>query len=331
MTVTTPPAETVLGLSFGHVAPRALHVLAELGLADHLDGEPRDVKSLAAELAVDHDALHRLLRLLEPRGLFVRDEHGRWGHTDGSRLLRSDHPTSLRAFARMAGTPFGWASFTGLDHTLRTGEPGICRIEPAGWTAYLQAHPEQAEIFQQAMIAKAHDDVAAVLGRYDFSRHHRIVDVAGGHGHLVAAVLSAHPATAGVLFELPEVARQVAATSRLDVVAGDFFTDPLPRGDAYLLMNIVHDWDDAAAARVLRAVANAGRADRATVLLIEVLLPEGSAPHWAKTLDVMMLAMTGGRERTLPEYAALLAVAGLEMVRATPTATPFSVIEARIP
>lgn len=329
MTITGSP-ETILDLAFAHTAARALHVVAELGVADHLDDEPRSNKALAREMDADPDVLHRLLRLLEARGLFTRDAAGAWSHTPTSRLLRSDHPMSLRAFARMAGTAFGWDSFTGLGHTARTGEPGICLLEPAGWTAYLQRHADEAAIFQQAMTAKAHADVQAALTAYDFSRHRRIVDVAGGYGHLVSAVLAAHPGLEGVLFDLPEVAAQVQPQERLEVVSGNFFRDPLPAGDAYVLMNVVHDWDDAASMRILEAVATAGRSAGASVLLLEVLMPEGPAPHWAKALDIVMLAVTGGRERTLPEYEALLAAAGLELVGVTPTVTPFSLVEARI-
>lgn len=329
--MTTPtPAQILTSLAFAHTAARALHVVAELGVADRVETEPRSAKLLAQELDVDPDALHRLLRLLEMHGLFVRDDSDGWSHSEASRFLRSDHPTSLRAFARMAGTSFGWESFTFLDHTVRTGEPGVCRLDPAGWMSYLHGHPDQAAIFHESMTAKSHADVAAALGCYDFSRHRRIADVAGGHGHLIRAVLAAYPGTSGVLFELPQVAEQAPSSDRLEVIAGDFFSDPLPAADAYLLMNVVHDWDDAAASSLLRAVADAGRAEAATVLLLEVVMPEGPRSHWAKTLDVMMLALTGGRERTLPEYAALLAGAGLELVRVTPTETPFSLVEARI-
>lgn len=328
--MTTPTPQILTDLAFAHTAARALHVVADLGVADHLGDEPRSAKALARELDVDPDALHRLLRLLEAHGLFVGDGSGHWSHSDASQFLRADHPTSLRAFARMAGTSFGWESFTFLDHAVRTGEPGVCRLDRAGWTSYLQSHPDQAAIFHDAMTAKSHADVEAALACYDFSRHRRIADVAGGQGHLIRAVLGAHPGMSGVLFELPQVAAQVPPTDRLDVVAGDFFRDPLPACDAYVLMNIVHDWDDTAASTILRAVADAGRAESAAVLLLEVVMPEGPRSHWAKTLDVMMLALTGGRERTLPEYDALLAGAGLELVRATPTGTSFSLIEARI-
>lgn len=329
MTTAASP-ETLLALAFGHAAARALHVVAELGVADHLDDEPHDAKALAGDLRADPDALHRLLRLLETHGVFARDTTGAWAHTPNSRLLRTDHPMSLRAFARMAGTAFGWDSFTGLEHSARTGEPGICLLEPKGWTAYLQEHQDEAAIFQKAMTAKGHDDVQAALAAYDFSRHRRVVDVAGGHGHLVRALIAAHGGMDGVLFDLPEVAEQVQPQERLEVVSGDFFRDALPAGDAYVLMNVIHDWDDAASVRILEAVADAGRPATATVLLLEVLMPEGAAPHWAKALDVVMLAVTGGRERSLPEYGSLLTTAGLELVGVTPTATPFSLVEARI-
>lgn len=328
MTTDASP-DTLLELAFAHTAARALHVVAELGVADHLDDQPRNAKALAAEVAADPDALHRLLRLLETHGLFARQADGAWAHTAPSRFLRTDHPTSMRAFARMAGTAFGWDSFTGLQHSARTGEPGICLLEPAGWMAYLQQHPDEAAVFHCAMTAKSHGDVAAILRVHDFSQHRRVVDVGGGHGHLVRAVLAAQPEVEGVLFELAEVAAQVPPEQRLEVVPGDFFRDPLPAGDAYVLMNVVHDWDDDASLRILQGVAAAGGSG-AAVLLAEVVLPEGPAASWAKTLDVMMLALTGGRERTLPEYDALLSAAGLELVGVTPTATAFSLVEARV-
>ena len=329
MTTRTPP-DVLLELAAANIATRALHVIAELGIADDLDVPPRPIDDLAGDAGVDSDALGRLLRLLEERGVFRRDGTGRWTHSEASRFLRSDHPTSLRAFARMTGTPFCWDALTHLPHAVRTGEPGITRLHPGGWIAYLDAHPDERAVFQAAMTAKAHDDIAAALAVHDFSRHGRICDVAGGHGHLLRAVLDAHPDATGVLFELAPVAAEVATTDRLDVVAGDFFTDPLPPADAYVLMNVVHDWDDKAAVQILTAVAEAGRASDATVLVLETVVPEGPQPHWSKTLDVLMLAVTGGRERTLAEYRDVLDAAGLRLDGLTPTATPFSIVEAHV-
>jgi hypothetical protein len=327
--MTRPPVEILLELSSAHVIARALHLVAEIGVADHLDGEPRTAEELAADTHLNPDALHRVLRLVETRGIFAADADGRWQHTGTSRWLRSDCPRSVRAFARMMGMPFGWEAFTALGHALRTGEPSVLALDPAGAWAYLAAHADQNAVFQQAMLAKAHDDIAAVLGAYDFSRHHRIADIAGGGGHLISAVLGAYEDLSGVLFELPHVAETVTSTPRLSVVAGDFFTDPLPTCDAYVLMNIVHDWHDEDAVAVLRAVGDAAPPG-ATVLLVETILPEGPEPHWAKTLDVMMLALTGGRERTSDEYGTLLNTAGMDVVRVIPTVTAFSLIEARV-
>lgn len=323
------PPEILLGLSSAHVDARALHLVAELGVADHLGDASTAVDELARAVGVRADALHRLLRLLESHGIFERDGSGRWQHTETSRWLRTDHPTSMRAFARMSASSFSWGAVTHLDHAARTGEAGICRLDPGGWMAYLETHPHDSEIFQGAMAAKAHADVAAALDAYDFSRHRRIADIGGGHGHLIRAVLDAHPAVEGVLFDLPAVTAGVEQRDRLDIVAGDFFEDPLPACDCYVLMNIIHDWHDEAATSILRAVAEAGAEQAATVLLIEVVMPDGAQRHWAKTLDVMMLAITGGRERTLPQYRDLLAAAGADLISLTPTATPFSIIEAK--
>lgn len=328
MTIRTTP-DTVRELASGHVVAHALHVIADVGVAEELDGEPKSAEELAARLTLNADALSRLLRLVESHGLFARDRIGRWQHTEGSRLLRSDHPQSLRAYVKMSGTPFHWGSVTHLGHALRTGEAGICQLHPEGWCAYLDAHPEESATFQEAMKAKAHADVAAFLDTVDLSRFRRVADVGGGAGHLIKAVLARHAAMTGVLFELPAVAAAATPSERLEVVAGDFFVDPLPACDAYVLMNIVHDWDEKDAATILAAVAEAGRSSEATVFVVEAVMPDHPGPHWAKTLDVIMLAITGGRERTLCEYDALMASAGLELVRVTPTQTSFSIIEAR--
>lgn len=324
------PHEVILGLATANIASRVLHVVADLGLADHLDDDPRTADELAAATGTHADAIGRMLRLLEERGVFTRDDNGRWRHTPASRYLRSDHRQSVRAFARMTGTPVSWGALTHLEHTARTGQPGITQLEPDGWLAYLDAHPEERAIFQDAMTAKAHDDIDAVLAVHDFGPYARICDVGGGHGHLLHAVLDRHPHTTGVLFELPATAADVAPTPRCDVVAGDFFTDTLPAADAYVLMNILHDWDDKSAVDILRAVAAAGRESSASVLVLETILPETSQPHWARTLDVLMLAVTGGRERTLAEYRDLYTCAAIDLVALTPTTTPFSILEGRI-
>jgi hypothetical protein len=324
-----PPYEAVWQLTNATIASHCLFIAAELGVADHIDDRPVSVATLAARCGVDADSLNRVLRLLETYGLFAHRSGG-YAHTEASRLLRADHPRSMRAFPRMMGLPLFTSSFDRLDHSLRTGAPALELLAPNGMWAYLREHPHESEIFTEAMTAKAHADVSAVLASYDFSGYRRIADIGGGAGHLVTAILETCEDATGVLFELPNVAAGVIPHPRLDVVAGDFFTDPLPACDAYLLMNVIHDYADEDAHAILTATALAGRAAGATVLLIESVMPTGPEPHWSKVLDVIMLAVTGGRERTQAEYKALLSRSGLSLVRTIATATPFSIIEARV-
>jgi C-methyltransferase len=187
----------------------------------------------------------------------------------------------------------------------------VFSVPSRGWLAYLAAHQDQAATFQEAMDAKAHADITGLLTVYDFSQHARVADIGGGHGHLLNAILDQHRHVQGVLDELPEVANQVKPAERLEVVAGDFFVDPLPAVDAYMLMNVMHDWDDASGTSILQRIAATTPSTDARVLLVEAITTDSKGDHRSKVLDVMMLAITGGREPTLTEYDALLSAAGL--------------------
>lgn len=331
LVMTSPaPAEVVLNLSCAHVGARALHVVAELGTADAIDAEPRSAEDLAGDSGVDPDALDRLLRLLETHGLFHCDQAGLWGHSEASQWLRSDHPLSLRPFARMTGLPICWGSFTALDHSLRTGEPGMFAVDPGGMWAYLDAHPGESVTFNEAMTAKAHGDIAAAIGAYDYSRFRRVADIGGGRGHLLDAVLAAAPDTSGVVFDLPSVAAGVTPGPRVEVSPGTSSPTRCPPATPTCSCRFIHDWDDERAAAILSAVVCAGRPAHATVLLLEPVMPDGPEPHAAKVLDVIMLAVTGGRERTRAGYETLLDGAGIDLVEIIPTASPISIIEGRV-
>lgn len=321
--------EQILQLATAQVAARALQVIAEAGIADVLDDSPRTADELAADTALNADALDRLLTIVEPHGLFRRDADG-WHHTDGSRLLRTHHPTSMRDFARLMGLPVVWQSLAALDFTARTGETAATTLDAAGFFGYLASHPDEHATFQAAMTSKAHGDIPAVLDAYDFAGIHTLADIGGGRGHLLAAILAKHAGISGVLFDLSHVVAEVEPGAPFDSVAGDFFNDPLPAADAYLLMDIIHDWADKEAAAILRAIAEAGRATNARVLLLESVLPDGPEPHWAKTLDGIMLAVTGGRQRTLAQYRALFDDAGIDFIDETTTRGPFSIVEGRV-
>ena len=321
-----PEALAVWTLINNHVVSRCIHMIADFGVADALDREPASAEELAARTGMDADALARMLRLLSAHGLFAGDPGG-YVHTSRSELLRSDHPQSLRSFARMIGTS-SWSAFTELAHPAWTGRPAL------GWQAmmaHFAEHPAEAALFSQAMADKSATVVPAVVEAYDFSRFSSIVDVGGGTGHLLSAILEEVPETTGVLFELPHVIADAsdAASERLRLVTGDFFADPLPAADAYILMEVLHDWTDEDVARILAAVRRAATPD-ARLIVVEVLVPDTPGPDHSKLLDIIMLAVTGGRERTRDEYEKLLTEAGFKLERVVPTRSSYFIVEATV-
>ncbi|MFO7278742.1 MAG: methyltransferase [Pseudomonadota bacterium] len=321
------PARILQDLVNGHVAPRCLHVIAEFGVADALGERPETASVLAARTGLDAGALDRMLRLLAAYGVFAR-EGDAYVHTPVSRHLRSDHPQSLRSFARTMGSPIFWKGFTELAHAARTGKPAT---DWAGILAHFAQHPDEGRMFNEAMAGKSIAAVPAVLEAYDFSAFGTIADIGGGRGHLLRAILERVPGAQGILFELPQVIEDAAREGipRTQLVAGDFFVDPLPAADAYLLMEIIHDWGDDDAARILAAVRRAAPT-HARVLIVETLVPDSPGPGFAKTLDVIMLAITGGRERTPAEFETLLAGAGLRLERVIRTPSHYSIVEATV-
>jgi O-methyltransferase len=322
------PFSTVLQIAGEYCLPRCLHIVADLGVADALDETEHSAAELAASVGAHPDALGRALRLLAAHGVF--EAYGdTFRHSPASRLLRSDHPHSLRAFARMIGLPINWAIYGALDHTLRTGLPAADRVFPAGVWAYYAEHPEDAAIFNAAMAAKAHGQVAGVIGAYDFSSFERIGDIGGGRGHLLQAILDCAPVAKSVLFDLPHVIAEAAdlASERLTLQAGDFFKDALPICDVYLLMEIIHDWGDEEAVAILKAIRRAAPS-HARLLVIEQMVPDDPGPHWSKMVDIHMLTLVGGRQRTCQEYAALFESAGFCFEREIDTGADISILEA---
>ncbi len=321
------PAQVVSDLAKAHIAARCLHVAASFGVADAVGDRATTPDVIGTRTGLDADAVDRILRLLAAHGVFTAEPNG-YSHNPASKLLRSDHPQSLCSYVRMTGMPSFWNRFTELGVAARTGRPSV---DWRGLLAYFEQHPDEAEYFNAAMVAKSRAVLPAIAEAYDFERFTTIADIGGGRGHLLQAVLERAPRAAGILFDLPQV---VAATARAEplpprteVVAGDFFKDPLPAADAYLLMDLIHDWPDADASRILAAV-RAAAPPHARVLIIETLVPETAGPHFGKTLDVIMLAVTGGRERTRTRYAELLAAAGLPLENVLATRSEYSIVEA---
>jgi hypothetical protein len=318
------PAALVADLSRAHIAARCLHVIAESGAADAVGDAGATPAEIAAHTALDADALDRLLRLLAAHGVFVHAADGRYVHSPASRLLRTDEPGSLRSYVRMGGMPAFWDRFTELGSTARTGRR---QHDMASLVEYFAAHPDEAAIFNAAMVSKSRTVLPAVAAAYDFGAFARIADIGGGRGHLLKLILERTPSTQGILFERPHVIADTEPAPRLSLLSGDFFADPLPAADLYLLMDLLHDWDDADAVRILTAVRRAARPGT-HLLIVETLVPDTPGPHFGKTLDIIMLAVTGGRERTETGHAALLAAANFKLRRVLPTASQYSLVEA---
>jgi hypothetical protein len=236
----------------------------------------------------------------------------------------------MRAFVRLFGLRVMWNTYETLEQSVRTGSPATAEVLPEGLFRYFAQHPEEAAVFDEAMAAKARGHVAGILAAYDFSRFALIGDIGGGRGHLLSAVLDANPATRGVLFDLPHVIAQAAglASHRLTLHAGDFFQDVIPTCDAYLFMEVIHDWNDDEAVAILSAVRRAAPTG-ATALIIEQMIPDDPGPAWTKLLDIHMLALLGGRQRTRQEYAALLERSGFVFDRELTVPGDLSILEAR--
>ena len=326
----TPPSPAniqLMQLTTACWASRCLHVVAELGVADALGDQPQSTEALAKATSTQPQALYRVLRLLASLGIFEW-RNGTWNHTESSRFLRSNHPESLRDYVRMLGLPVFWSALEDLEHSLRTGECAFAKRHPEGVFAYLAKHPDESRIFDSAMTSKSHRDIAAILPAYGFSQFATIADIAGGRGHLLRAILKSSPKTQGILFDQPHVVAEVAPEDgeKLTVIGGNFFTDSMPKADAYLLMNIIHDWPDAESIKILSSIRRAMPA-RARVLIIETVVPDAPGPHLSKELDIVMMALPGGMERTQEEYARLAAKCALRLERMVETLSPYSVLE----
>lgn len=331
-----PPAEFVelMGIVRGYQRSRVLTVVAELGIADLLRDGPQPVDDLAARTGTDAPTLYRVLRAVASIGVFVEEEGRRFALTAMGEYLRRDHPLSVDPPARMFGADYEWRAWGEIRHSVRTGGNGAVHALGMDVWEYRRRHPEYSEVFDAAMRTFTRGDEAGVLAAHDFGRYGVVADIGGGTGAQLAAVLVAHPAARGVLFEqehvLPgadAVLSEAGVADRVTCVPGDFF-DAVPGGaDAYLLVRILHDWVDADAVRILRRVREAMTPD-ARLLIIDAVVGPPNEDAAVKFLDLMMLISAGGRERTEPEWRALLAEGGMCFVGATRASPNRHVIEA---
>ena len=294
--MTRPPESVVWDLMRGAMAARTLAVVAELGVADALADGARRVEDVAREVGADTDTLHRLLRALASEGVFSEDERGVFRNTAASELLRD---AGWHAFAHLFGGVW-YRTVGGLD---ATGGPTFRRLYGTDFWSWLAENPPERAAFDRAMGPKT--DRVDTLAALTWSDDETVVDVGGGNGALLAGLLARHPGLRGIVFDLPEASRnETRFGDRLTFVAGSFF-ERVPRGDAYVLSSILHDWNDEQAAAILRTI-RAAAPSGARVLVLDNLVPAGNEPHGAKWLDVLMLTLLDGRERDEQQWRALL-------------------------
>jgi len=321
-------------LSEGVAISTALSLAAELGIADLLADGPRSNDQLAQATATHAPSLYRVLRLLCGVGVFTGVETRCFALTPLGECLRTGVPGSMRSWVRMTGLRAWHHTYAEALHSVRTGEPVFKRATGSEFFDYFAAHPEEGEIFNGAMNDFGQVVSAAVVKAYDFGGIASIVDVGGGHGTLIAAILKYCPQMRGVLYELPHVAEgarqaigEAGLADRCEIVGGDFFQS-VPAGcDAYILRWIVHDWDHDRALTILRNCRKAIR-ETGRLLLVETIISPGDDLHPGKLLDFVMLTGLGGQERTEAEYAELLREAGFRLNRIVPTDSHMSVVEA---
>jgi hypothetical protein len=315
---------------------QAITVAAELGIADALAAGPMTIDELAAAVGADSDALRRLLRALIGRGVFHCRDDGRYQLNSLARTLCSDAEVSMSAPARFYGSREQRDRWTMLADSIRNGRSVVPTLHGMGSFDYFAKDPQHADLFNRTMASISELTDASVVAGYDFSSYSTIVDVGGGHGPLLAAIISATPGLQGVLYDLPDVVSDApkilcnnGLADRIRIETGSFFDGVPAGGDAYVLKNIMHDWPDEQAVQILRNVhAAAGR--QATVLLVELVIPDHDRDFPGKWADLEMLLNLAARERTAAEYRNLLGQAGFEMTRLVPTASPLSLVEARV-
>lgn len=331
---TVPPPFALLDLIMGSMVTQAIHVAAKLDVAEHLADGPLTAAEIAQRCGADPDAVHRVLRLLAGYSIFGQDTDDRFALTPMSEALRDDAPISMRAMALLLGHPFEWEHWGHLLDAVRTGEPVLPTLRQMGGYEFLAANPEFASVFESGMGNLSTLETQPIVDAYDFSGFDTIVDVFGGQGTLLAAILAGAPKTTGVLADeraeflgAEQFLRDAGVGDRATIDTGGLFDKPPAGADAYLLKHIVHEWPEEQALELLRNVRSS-IPDHGRLLLMEFVLPDGPQPHPGKLVDLWLMILMGGKERTEDEYSKLLRRAGFRLTRVIPTASSVAIVEA---
>jgi hypothetical protein len=328
-----PPHAQLIQMVTASWVSAVVYAAARLGLADQLAAEPKNASELAGSMRMHAPSLHRLMRTLASLGILTERDEQRFALTPLGEALKTGAPGAARGTLIAFGGTF-WHGWEEILYSLETGNTGFHKAHGMPLFEYLSQHPAEASHFNEAMVGFHGNEPPAVAQAYDFSRFESVVDVGGGTGNLLTAILSSHARPRGVLFDRPHVVLEAPALlktrgvdDRVTIEAGDFFETVPTGGDAYVLSHVIHDWDEARCLTILghcrKAIKPNGR-----LLIVEMVLPAGDTPHPGKVVDIVMLVFPGGQERTEAEYASLLGKAGFRVSRVVPTASAVSVVEA---
>ena len=330
----TPGPLALLDLITGSMVTQAIHVAAKLGVADLLAAGPLTAAEIARRSDADADATYRVLRLLASHEIFAEGPDGRFALTPLAQGLRADAPLSMRGLALLLGHPLAWEDWGNLLLAVTSGDPVLPQLRGMGGYEFLMANPEFAVVFESGMGSLSQLETEPILAAYDFSGFDTVVDVFGGQGGLLAGILKAAPGSRGILADQRAEHLGAAAffgeaglADRVSIDTAGLFEKIPSGGDAYLMKHILHEWPESQAVDILH---NARRAigDGGKLLLMEYVVPEGGQQHLGKLIDLWLMILMGGKERTTAQYAELLARTGFRLDRVVGTGSPVSIIEA---
>ncbi|HKX84247.1 MAG TPA: methyltransferase, partial [Pyrinomonadaceae bacterium] len=329
-----PPHAQLVQMASAYWVSKIIYAAAKLDLADRLAAGAMSAEELAAPTGTHAPSLHRLMRTLASLGVLTEVEEQRFELTPFGQALRKGAPGSAHASVLTLAGPTFVGAIEQIMHSLRTGNTGFDAAYGMPVFDYFAQHPDEASLFSETMIGIHGGETPAVAAAYDFSGLETIVDVGGATGNMLSAILSRHENPRGVLFDMPHVVGDAPAflemngvADRVTIESGSFFESVPAGGDAYILSHIIHDWNEDQCLTILGNCRKAMKPD-SRLLIVEFVLPPGDTPHPGKILDIVMLVVPGGMERTAAEYEKLLAKAGFRMTRVIPTESPVSIVKA---
>lgn len=330
-----PPGAQLMEMVGSVVMAQAIYLAAKLDIAGLLKDGPKSAEFLAVATTSNEDALYRVLRALAAKGVFVELGDRVFSNTEVSETLQADHRFNTRDLTLWMLDPDHWKVYSELGTSVKTGEPVWEKIfgQPV-FQDLFHANKPLGDVFNRAMTSYSQQTIPGILAAYDFSEFGTVADIAGGYGHLLGAVLDANPNCKGVLFDLPEVLtgapemlERYRVTDRVELVVGDFCDEIPVIADAYMLKHIIHDWYDEKCQKILGNIRRV-MPDNARVLIIDSVISEGNSSDFGKVLDIEMLLVPGGKERTENEFRDLLGRSGFELVRIIRTPSPVCIVEA---